>query len=610
MPARTKHAWRRSSPRSSVWWDPAIVPGQEFDDLIAEEIDRASAVVVVWTPASVASRWVRGEAREAADRGVLVPVRFDNARLPIDFRSLHTTSLDGWNEDPASEPLQKMHGALSRLLNRTLPVAAARETEPGTSICVPPFLNMSGDPEQEYFSDGLSEELLNQLAQMKGLKVAARTSSFAFKGQNPDLKFISEKLGVAHVLEGSVRKSGNRLRITAQLINCADGYHLWSNTFSRELDDVFQIQEDIARAVADALKITLGVGQSTLMPGGTKNVEAYDLFLKAQAMERHSSAESMQRAIALLRQAVELDPRFAQAWANLAIAYVNAMVFTPETIEMSRRLSAEAIERAKAIAPEAWMVHAAEATRLTFLNQDWIHAGEAFERARQLAPNAPNVTVAGEHPWFLISVGRADEAVQGYRSIARTDPLTPNIMFQFTLDCAGLHDEAQTEYKRWLTMAVDPALAEYFAFLRALVGEGNEEAMTQFRRYLALNDAYMPTHDQVLAKFDDGAAVLSLLRNAFAEPFYRNPSRMAGLAYLAAHFGDDELALACFRHAYVEKRGVTVPVIWHPLFTRTRQTEGFKQVVRDLGLDDYWRQSGHWADFARPLGDDDFEIYR
>src|SRR5262249_46280122 len=158
------------------------IPGQEFDDRIAEEIDKASAVVVVWTPTSVASRWVRGEAREAADRGILIPVRFEKARLPIDVRAVHTTDLDDWKEDAKAAAFQEVLGALSLLLKtKTANTAASEQDNRESSICVLPFVNMSGDPEQEYFSDGLSEELLNQLAQLKGLKVAARTSSFAFK---------------------------------------------------------------------------------------------------------------------------------------------------------------------------------------------------------------------------------------------------------------------------------------------------------------------------------------------------------------------------------------------------------------------------------------------
>src|SRR5262249_49718051 len=163
---------------------------------------------------------------------------------------------------------------------------AARSAPHAASIAVLPFVDMSPGKDQDYFSDGLAEELLNQLAQLKGLRVAARTSSFAFKGQHTDVKQIGEKLGVGNVLEGSARKAGNKLRITAQLIKASDGYHRWSNTFDRELDDVFAIQEDIARAVADALQITLGMNQSTLLPGGTTNLEAYDLYLRARAQMR------------------------------------------------------------------------------------------------------------------------------------------------------------------------------------------------------------------------------------------------------------------------------------------------------------------------------------
>ena len=232
----------------SVWWDAEIAPGQEFDPLILRELRAAKAAIVVWTPTSVTSRYVRGEAREAADRGILVPVRLDNAELPLDARSIHTTDLDDWREDHASAPFQELLRALRAILrSSSAPVAAASTNAlDDLSIAVIPFVNMSSDPEQEYFSDGLSEELLNQLAQLKGLRVIGRTSCFAFKGKNEDLRVIGQKLGVAHILEGSVRKAGKRLRIAAQLIKCADHAHLWSKTYDRELDDVFAIQDDVA----------------------------------------------------------------------------------------------------------------------------------------------------------------------------------------------------------------------------------------------------------------------------------------------------------------------------------------------------------------------------
>ena len=156
---------------------------------------------------------------------------------------------------------------------------------------------------------------------------------FTFKGQNPNLKRCATKLGVTHVLEGSVRKSGNRLRITAQLIDAQTGYHLWSNTFNRELDDIFQIQEDIARAVADALKVTLGMGETTLAPGGTKNVEAYEIYLRAQGLAQHHTIQSYHRAVALFGEALALDPRFAQGWSGLGGAYMALSTYDPAAAE-------------------------------------------------------------------------------------------------------------------------------------------------------------------------------------------------------------------------------------------------------------------------------------
>ncbi len=485
------------------------------------------------------------------------------------------------------------------------PPATLARADERISLAVLPFADMSPGKDQEYFSDGLSEELLNQLAQMKGLRVAARTSCFAFKGQNPDLKLVSEKLGVAHVLEGSVRKAGNRLRITAQLINAADGYHLWSNTFDRELDDVFAIQEDIARAVAEALKITLGMNKSTLLPGGTRNIEAYDLYLRAQSLGRQANAQGFQRAIALMREAVELDPRFAMAWAVLAVFYINAAIYSPESATNSRKLSAEAFERAKACAPDAAQVHDLEATQLMLGSRDWIGGQEAYDKARKLSDGA----FGDVHPFFLACVGRIEDAIKGYQKIVRTDPLSPNQMYQFALDSAGRYEDADADYKRTLALPADPAVTEYFALLRAMAREGSQTVKLQFRRYLALNDGYMPIHKEVLAKFDDKKAVLEILRKAFDDPFYQDTSHMDGLAQLAAYFGDDDLALACLRRGFVEMRGVTVPAIWHPNFASLRKTEGFKDLVRDLGLYDYWRQSGHWPDFARAKGDDDFECW-
>ena len=185
---------------------------------------------------------------------------------------------------------------------------------PDKSIAVLPFVNLSSDQEQEYFSDGLSEEILNQLAQIDDLRVTARTSSFSFKGRNEDLRVVGRQLNVRHLLEGSVRKAGNQLRITAQLIDATDGSHVWSRTFDRELDDVFAIQEEIAMAVSDTLSVALDVGTMARTRGGTTNLEAYDKYLRARALDRQrGTGADLVQAAQYYREAVALDPAFVRS---------------------------------------------------------------------------------------------------------------------------------------------------------------------------------------------------------------------------------------------------------------------------------------------------------
>src|SRR6185295_7712798 len=271
----------------SVWWDPEISAGQQFDDQIETEMNLARSVLVVWTPTSVVSRWVRGEAREAADRGILVPVRFEDARLPMDVRALHTTDLDHWGEDPGSPQFQEVLRALSSMIARSgaskpakpapgsAPVAT---TIPRVSICVLPFSNMSGDAEQEYFSDGISEDIITDLSKVSSLAVVSRNTAFGFKGKSVDIAQIGRQLKVAYVLEGSVRKAAGRVRITAQLIEVSNDNHVWAERYDRDLNDIFALQDEISQAIVKALKLKLlPEEKKAIEQRGTDNVEAYKL---------------------------------------------------------------------------------------------------------------------------------------------------------------------------------------------------------------------------------------------------------------------------------------------------------------------------------------------
>jgi len=318
----------------SVWWDPAIDAGQQFDDQIDAELQAASVVVVVWTPTSVASRWVRGEARDAAERGILVPVRFEGARLPIDVRAIQTTDLDKWGEDPASAPFQELLRSLGAVIERrrasqsvksgatTAPFAAA--AVPRVAICVLPFANMSGDQEQEYFSDGITEDIITDLSKVSALSVVSRNSAFMYKGKHVDVPKCARELKVGHVLEGSVRKAGGRVRITAQLVDGSSNDHVWAERYDRDLNDIFTLQAEISEAIVKALKLKLlPEEKKAIEQRGTDNVEAYNLYLMARESYisgHEADARRLDAIIRLCGRAIEIDPRYARAWALMAIA--------------------------------------------------------------------------------------------------------------------------------------------------------------------------------------------------------------------------------------------------------------------------------------------------
>jgi adenylate cyclase len=308
----------------SVWWDPEITPGDEFDTLISRELEAARSLVVVWTPTSVDSRWVRGEARDAADRGVLVPVRFLGAKLPIDFRALHTTDLDNWNQDRQGVPFRSLCKALEAKLGPpSKPVAAAEAAtrQPEVVVCVLPFANMSGDPEQEYFSDGITEDIITDLGKVSALSVVSRNMAFSFKGATGGVAEIGRQTKATHVLVGSVRKAGDRVRITAQLVNAANDAQVWGDRYDRNLNDIFALQDEISKAIVAALKLTLLPEEKlALEQRATTNVKAYKFYLMARQFSVMGNERHQEIIVRLCKRAVELDPSYAAPWATMAIA--------------------------------------------------------------------------------------------------------------------------------------------------------------------------------------------------------------------------------------------------------------------------------------------------
>jgi TolB-like protein len=300
------------------------------------------------------------------------------------------------------------------------PTAAAKSdrapafTPPPHSIAVLPFVNMSGDPKEDYFSDGLSEELLNSLTTIRDLQVAARTSSFYFKGKDVDLSEVARKLNVGAVLEGSVRKDGGRVRITAQLINAVTGFHLWSHTYDRDLKDVLKLQTDIATAVTQALQATLMAGAAaTIELGGTQNPQAFDAYLRGKHLgQGHVDKNIMLESISAFDEAIRLDPGFAKAHASKAFyetGYAEYYALESESREHFQRARAAA-ERAVELAPELGEAHSALANVLGNGFFDFTGALAEHERALQLSPNDSGVLLhAGG---FITDIGRTDEGVK------------------------------------------------------------------------------------------------------------------------------------------------------------------------------------------------------
>jgi len=381
----------------SVWWDPEISPGQEFDDQIDVEISAAKAVLVVWTPVSVVSRWVRGEAREAAERGILVPVRFEQARLPMDVRAIHTTDLDDWGEDPASPAIQECLHALGVMITRAqaAQVAKAGKASPASSaageakrfaICVLPFTNMSGDPEQDYFSDGITEDIITDLSKVSALAVTSSNTAFRYKGQHADIPKVVRELRVTHVLEGSVRKAGGRIRINAQMIDGATDNHIWAERYDRDASDIFAIQDEISQAIVKALKLRLlPEEKQAIERRGTSSVEAHDLYLMARQIyvtNQEYDERSAQAIVRMCTRATEIDPRYAQAWAMMAMGYRSLRALGVQSDE-----DMVATERALALDPDLVEAHAVKAYIL-LLKGDTDTAAAEIAIALQLDPES------------------------------------------------------------------------------------------------------------------------------------------------------------------------------------------------------------------------------
>ncbi len=283
---------------------------------------------------------------------------------------------------------------------------------------------MSPEKDQDYFGEGIAEELINALAHLRGLRVVARTSAFALKGLKLDIREIGRKLDVGTVLEGSIRKAGNRLRVTAQLINVEDGFHLWSQRYDMEMHDVFAIQDEITAAIVDNLKVKLLAGETAaLRKRSTEDPEAYNLYLKGLYFYARPSPESYEKALACYRAAVDKDPNFALAYAEMANVFggLGALNLAPPA-EMWPKAKA-ALEKALALDQDLAEAHSVAAGLAFWFEWDWEAAGRSFERVLSLNPG--DVMSHGHHGFFCLNRRKFDEAIREMNKCLELDPLMP-----------------------------------------------------------------------------------------------------------------------------------------------------------------------------------------
>ncbi len=461
------------------------------------------------------------------------------------------------------------------------PAAPAR-TSPRQAIAVLPFTNMSADPENDYFCDGLAEELSNALAKIDGLKVAARTSAFAFRGKQTSISEIGRTLAVTSILEGSVRTSRGRMRIAVQLVNAADGYHVWSERFDRETKDVFDVQDEITLAVVDALKVKLlGDERAAALKRGTADAEAYQLYLKGRYSWNQRTAQSVREAAQLYGRAIARDPGYALAYAGLAECYV---LFSWLSVEPPR----ESMPKARAAALRALELdgtlaeaHAALGVYLSFFAWDQPASERALRRAIELNPGS-----ATAHHWLgniaLLAMGRYDESIAALRRAAELDPLAPIISSDtgVTLLYARRFDEAIAQLRHALSLDAGLYVARYHMG-QALHSKGMyEEAIAEYERCLASDDDpwVLALLASSLAKAGRREEALRL-RDRLLEESARRYVPIVGLAIVHTALGEKEEALRYLEKDLAERSLYPPFYALDPVFDDLRDHPGFGALV-------------------------------
>jgi TolB-like protein len=477
---------------------------------------------------------------------------------------------------------------------------AAAASPAGTiSVAVLPFANMSGDASQEFFSDGITEEITSALVKIPDLRVVARTSAFEFKGQNRNIQSIGQQLNATHLIEGSVRKAGDRVRITAQLIRANDGTPMWSQNYDRELTDIFAIQEEIARSITTSLGMQIGLAPGQrLISERPKDQETYDLYLRGVAALRSRTRQELE----LLEQVVARDPNYAPGWAKLALARTEMGLYFERRGEESKREPLRegadvAARKAIALAPDYAGGYAALAG-LNRVRGKWIEAIDLFKQG--LVRDSEDPELLGNYALVLRGLGYLKQSLEAREQQHLLEPLVP------------LYNRQRAEMLL-ATGSVDAGLSE----LQRLIRQGNNAgallhlpvALAQQGRFAEAADVMLQAPPQATGLFarplvEAATQVLRAAANKSAPP-NQLPDFYSELHFVYAYTSTPERMLDWPEKLLKERNYAGWGQLWWPTPSSVRKTERFKTLVRNAGLVDYWKARG-WPDLCKPVGANDF----
>jgi len=578
-----ENLWNRLRRRKLVQWGIAYAAGawgflqglQYVSDAFAwpTQIRQVAILaLLIGLPIALVVAWYHG------DRGEQRIRRTELAILTLLFllggglfwRYQHATETPATASSPAATAANPAAAAP--------PPAAVAGPDP-KSIAVLPFADMSPAKDQEYMSDGMAEELLNRLAKAPDLKVIARTSSFAFKGKDVDIAEIAGKLNVAHVLEGSVRKSGNKIRVTAQLIRTADSTHLWSETYDRPLDDIFAVQDEIANSIVQALQIKLMGGSLSRREGGTQNLEAYQLYLRANSAMNLYTRPSIVAAGEYLEQAIKLDPNYGLAWLalgwNVSQKADEVLLPASEGYERARQLAQHALQ----LSPDLAEAHALlQNVHMYFW--DWAAAETEGQRALAIDPNNPSALSGGAMLDFIF--GRWGDAEQKLRARLELDPL--NSFAHFNLGRvyygAGRFDESVGMHRRVLDLAPEFLAARVYLG-KALLAQGKVDAALVSLQQEADEGnrlLYLPVMLQAAGRQADAdeALHLQIARWGDTGAFY--------VAQTFAYRGEHDRALEWLERAYKQKDLWLYEIVGEQIFKGMADDPRYKAFLRKMNL--------------------------